>query len=207
MATAKEHFLAVDCAQCRMSVAAPVKGSVFLAEVDYLVTLVECPKCEGALLAGQSFDPPSDLGPAERLWPSPLRALPYEAPAVLRKDFEEAQRCFARGDYTASAIMTRRFLEGLAVELGATKRDLFGKLNELKQAGRIEGQLYDWATALRLVGNDAAHDVSRRVSRQDAEDVISFAEALADYVYIFQARYDAFNKRREAAAKKPTKGK
>ena len=183
------------------------RAQCFLAEVDYLVTLVECPKCEGALLTGQSFDPPNDLGPAERLWPSPLRALPYEAPAVLRKDFEEAQRCFARGDYTASAIMTRRFLEGLAVELGATKRDLFGKLNELKQAGRIEGQLYDWATALRLVGNDAAHDVSRRVSRQDAEDVISFAEALADYVYIFQARYDTFNKRREAAAKRPKKGK
>lgn len=189
-----------------MSVAAPVKGSVFLSDADYVVTLLECPKCEGAILAGQSWDPPDDLGPSERLWPSPIRALPFEAPAILRKDFEEAQRCFAPGDYTASAIMTRRFLEGLAVELGATKRDLFGKLEELKQAGRIEGQLYDWATALRLVGNDAAHDVSRRVNRRDAEDVISFAEALADYVYVFQARYDAFNQRRDAAAKKAPGG-
>lgn len=54
--------------------------------------------------------------------------------------------------------------------------------------------------ALRVVGNDAAHNVGATISRDDAADALAFAEATADYVYTFRARHGRFMARRGGAA-------
>ena len=41
-----------------------------------------------------------------------------------------------------------------------------------KDDGIIEKRLYEWADALRTVGNEAAHDVGADVSRDDARDLL-----------------------------------
>jgi len=149
--------------------------------------------------SGGSAEPRRELGPAKLLWPN-ARFLPLGTPRALAADFEEADRCFARGDYTASAIMVRRCVEGLANELDASGKDLFAKIRSLSASGAISDQLAEWANALREVGNEAAHDTSRAVSRQDAEDALVFAEALFEYVYAIKKKYEEFRARR---VKKP----
>lgn len=126
----------------------------------------------------------------------PARELSSDAPDGVRRHFDEAQRCMSVRAYTGAAVLARKVLEGIAIDLGATAYQLGKKLTELENARAIDGRLVDWARALQIVGNDAAHNMNDVVSREDATDALSFAEALADYVYTFHARYNRFEARR-----------
>lgn len=70
----------------------------------------------------------------------------------------------------------------------------------MQEKGIVEKRLYEWADALRLVGNEAAHDVERPVSSEDATDTLDFTRALIEYVYAYQEKFTAFRKRRETQA-------
>jgi hypothetical protein len=71
-------------------------------------------------------------------------------------------------------------------------------LKELKDQGVIENRLYEWADALRISGNEAAHDVNVTISPDDAKDIIEFTNALLEYVFTFRDKFEAFKKRRLA---------
>lgn len=187
---------AVDCPKCRRYASARIKGYVWYPDFDWQVLLTQCSQCLEAVVVGQSVYPPDEVGPTHRLWPEPARQLPSDAPSGIRSDFEEAERCFARGDYTASAIMTRRLLEGVANELGAKGRSLATKLEDLNRRDEITGMLFDWATELRFTGNAAAHATSRGTDRRDAEDALIFAEALAEHVFTLKKKFAEFKARR-----------
>ncbi|MFJ8729970.1 DUF4145 domain-containing protein [Streptomyces bauhiniae] len=111
----------------------------------------------------------------------------------------EARACFAAKLYTATAVMVRRTLEGMCVDQGTGKKPLFAALGELRDANKIEGRLFDWAQALRVLGNQGAHFSKEAVGREDAGDALELAEALLDYIYVFTAKYAEFQRRRESA--------
>lgn len=94
--------------------------------------------------------------------------------------------------------MCRRTLESLAVERGTKRQNLAQSLKALLDANAIDQRLYDWADALRFAGNDATHDVSNSISQLDAKDMNDLTEAIIDYVYVFQARYESFKQCRAA---------
>jgi hypothetical protein len=200
-----EH-VAVECGRCLANVGAAVLGRAHEYIADDSSNIIEvlvgnCPKCSAVFVAGRWVDhwggpDDYDLGPPFRIWPSPPRELSIDAPQRIRKDFDEAQRCISVQAYNAAGMLARRVLEGIATDLGADAFKLGHKLEQLKEAGHLDGRLTDWAGALHLVGNDAAHDLTGTVSRDDADDVLAFAEALADYVYTFRKRYEAFLQRR-----------
>ena len=104
--------------------------------------------------------------------------------------------CLRANAYTASAIMCRKTLEAICSEHGATERNLLASLKKLKDEGVIEHRLYEWADALRIVGNEAAHDVKVQVSAQDARDVLEFTNALLEYTFTFRDKFERFKKRR-----------
>lgn len=186
---------AVECTKCKRFVSAIVKGSVWYPDYDWQVLLTECSRCGDAVLVGQSIDPPSDVGPTYRLWPEPARRMPAEAPQGVKRDFDEAERCFNRGDYTASATMTRRCLEGMAKEAGATGRDLARKLNSLRTKGVLNDMMFEWATELRYAGNKAVHETADHVERRDAEDALIFAKALAEHIFTLSKKFAEFRSR------------
>lgn len=204
------NTIAVECGLCGRSVAAELIGQFaqHTDEDDWSVgveiALVRCSYCGRAIVTSRWFEQwgdektDVDFGPHVRVWPAPLRELAEEAPAGVRSDYVEAQRCLEIGAYRAAALMARRLLEAIAVDLGATSWQLAAKLAELSERGVIDGRLLEWATALKEVGNEAAHNLAAPASREDATDALAFAEALADYVYTFRARFDRFKARREA---------
>jgi len=132
----------------------------------------------------------------EILWPAPERTLSDVVPESLRREHSEARACFNAKAYTATVVMVRRTLEGVCSDHGVTKKPLYAALEEMRSNGLIEGRLLEWAQELRVLGNDAAHFTGRPVSSQDAEDALSLAEALMDYMYVFSAQFGKFRARR-----------
>jgi Domain of unknown function (DUF4145) len=68
----------------------------------------------------------------------------------------------------------------------------------MKDQGKIDSTLADWANLLKIVGNEGAHFTGRPVNREDAEDALAFAEALLDHIYVLRKRFDEFKARRAA---------
>jgi hypothetical protein len=174
----------------------------------YRYVLLKCPQCTTAILALQNDDDAryshheghdtARWGDTERLFPKPeTRQLGPSVPETIRTAFGEAISCFEQAkSYTASAIMCRKVLEGICDAAKAKGKTLAAQLKDLHDKGEIDKRLYEWITELRLVGNEAAHDVTVTVSREDASDLLDFTEATAQYLYTFKNKFDGFKARR-----------
>lgn len=189
----------VDCPHCEAAVAAEVLETLVAQSPEDLIAFryafLKCPRCGAPLLTVQE-----DFGPG---WDDPVRVFPprdqtlgYAVPSAIRTAFSEAQSCHPAKAYTAAAIMCRKAVEGLCEDQGAKGRNLAAKLKSLKDDGIIEQRLFEWADELRLSGNEAAHDVSVTVKKEDAGDLLEFTRALMEYVYTFGAKFQEFKKRR-----------
>jgi hypothetical protein len=133
--------------------------------------------------------------PPEVIYPSAPQASP-SIPKPIREAIGEAQACFRAKAYTATAIMCRKTLEGLCAVHNVKAKGLLSALRELKEKGVIEQRLFEWADALRISGNEAAHDVNVSVAADDARDLLEFSSALLEYVFTFRDRFEAFKSRR-----------
>lgn len=134
------------------------------------------------------------------LYPSDTegRTMPEGLPPAIARTFRSAVACLSAGQFEASSIMARKTVEGLCRELGARTGSLKSKLEGLSKDGNLDPKLVAWADQLRLIGNDAAHELDIAVSHQDAKDTIDFAEALLLYTFTLEAKFRAFTQRRES---------
>jgi len=192
--------LVATCTKCEKPVAAnhrftyEVKSEGYEADVQYL--LYACPHCQRPFVAirEDGFD---GYGQPVVIFPSDRSQLDGSVPANICASYWEAHTTFQGGAYTAAAIMCRRTLEGICFGFEAQGGNLKNKLIDLKQRGIIESRLYEWADhVLRALGNDAAHDITVTVSRQDADDALEFTKAIIQYLYMFEAAFQRFKERR-----------
>lgn len=164
------------------------------------VVLLRCPSCSGPFVIVREDLGGGDHGPVTVLLPIPSRfsrALPNE----IQNAIAEADACYRAKAFTAAAIMCRKTLEGLCEAHGTTGKTLVANLRELKDNGIIEHRLYEWADALRISGNEAAHDVKITVSAEDARDLLEFTNAILEYVFTFRDKFEAFKQRRQKQPK------
>lgn len=115
----------------------------------------------------------------------------------IRKACQEARSCFSAKAFTATALMCRKTLEGICNAHEIEAANLAAGLKKMKEQGVIETRLYEWAEALRISGNEAAHDVNVVLSPQDAKDLVDFTDALLEYVFTFRDRFNEFLTRRQ----------
>ena len=78
------------------------------------------------------------------------------------------------GHYNPCVIMSRKCLESVCKELGATKETLKQSLEIFNGHSKIDKKLLSWADGLRLIGNDAAHDLEASFGQVDARDALDF---------------------------------
>ncbi|MFJ1582065.1 DUF4145 domain-containing protein [Streptomyces sp. NPDC088197] len=207
--------LLVTCPHCERPALAGVVGEASDHSADdgppYLLELVRCGKCRKPFLTveedyGEGWD-----GEPGVLWPEQQRPLSVHVPEDLRRTHSEARRCFSAKAYTATAVMVRRTLEAVCVDQGMVDDDsrrpkpLFKMLEEMRDQGKIDGRLFEWAHELRSLGNQGAHYSSTSVTREDAADGLALAEALLDYLYVLHAQFNTFKQRRQAARDKVQK--
>ncbi|MBV1939946.1 DUF4145 domain-containing protein [Streptomyces sp. BV286] len=206
----------IECPHCDTHTLSTQRGAYELApEGDeafepLIYTLVSCDKCRvPQLLMQMSVLEADGWGWADpsREWPSSASGpLSPSIPQAIAREMREARACFSAKLYTATAVMVRRTLEGMCVDQGTGKKPLFAALGELRDANKIEGRLFDWAQALRVLGNQGAHFSKEAVGREDAQDALELAEALLDYIYVFTAKYEEFQQRRTKASEAKPSG-
>jgi hypothetical protein len=167
-------------------------------------TFLKCPKCSAPFLAcqedyGNGWDEPG------RLFPVQEKQINPSLPEPIRNTYREALACLKSKSYTAATIMCRKTVEGICSAHGIKVKNLSSGLKEMKSKGIIESRIFEWAEALRISGNEAAHDVQVTISMQDAKDIVAFTDALLEYVFTFRDKFNEFTERRKKLANKETK--
>ncbi len=98
--------------------------------------------------------------------------------------------------------MCRKCLEAVCKSFNAQGRDLSKRLIKLSEDGHIDSRLLNWAHEIRLVGNEAAHDIEAPVTKEDARDILDFTEAILIYLFSLTKRFDSLRARRNKSPKK-----
>ena len=172
-------------------------GTLLRTYIQY--TFLKCPKCFNPFLTKRVYsnDDSCLYDIFLTLYPISPKAINSEINIYIKKAFEEALLCFDTSAYTACVILCRKTIEGICKEYNIEKGNLSKKLIELKNQGVIDDNLYDWADALRIAGNDAAHDLDVTFSRKDAQDIIDFTYAIIDYIFTYRKKFQLFKKRKD----------
>lgn len=142
-----------------------------------------CPSCWNGILAHED-----QLGRGYTFYPAPLPSPTDERiPDEIRRDLDEAKRCYSVSAYRACAVMARRAMQAACMEQGAAKGNLVTQLHELAASGVITRSLKEWGDAVRWVGNDAAHPSGEDVTQDDADAILPLAEQFMHVVYVAPA--------------------
>jgi hypothetical protein len=163
-----------------------------------------CPRCNGPFLVREAlygipgeFETVTDKAVLFPISTAPkLEGLPDS----VRRSLDQAHRSFSTASYDACALMCRRALEAVCKALSAKGSNLALRVADLQENGHIDARLLKWADGVRLVGNDAAHDVETAVTPQDARDILDLTEALLMYVFTLDIKFRAFEARRNKRA-------
>jgi len=165
-----------------------------------------CPSCGGVFLHVAATSEPSGHVHEAMLFPAAgHRGIPG-LPEPVRRTYGSAQSCFETGNFEPCVVMCRKCIEAMCVSFGVESGRLVDRLRELRDSGRLETRLFEWADHLRLVGNDGAHDSDGRISKQDAADSLDFVEAILLYTFTLEKRFRDFSDRRAVAKQSGSKG-
>jgi len=148
----------------------------------------ECNNCHRGVLVKDYFR--ADL--ADEIYPTPLpKPVDERIPSSIRRDFEEALKCFGISAFRATGVMARRALQGCCLDKGAKKGKLQEQIDWLFEQRIITKHLNDWAHEVRLVGNDAAHPQKPRedkpITKDDAEAIVNLLTQFTNVLYVAPA--------------------
>ena len=82
------------------------------------------------------------------------------------------------------------------VQSAHERKDPSKGLAAMRDAGHIDGRLFEWGDSLRQERNIGAHASDQTVSHDDANDVLEFAAAICEYVYVLADRYRRYKERK-----------
>lgn len=216
----KERTVVVFCGRCNLQVEARVVATHVRSTpenplgdacdtpckvVEYAIAA--CNGCESIFLVESEFYeiPGEVVAPqGERVLYPAARQLPTEGfPARIAETYSTAAASFVSGLYEPCVIMCRKCVEVVCRELGATKGSLEDRLKVLADAGQIDGKLLEWADRLRLIGNDAAHNLDAAIEQVDARDALDFLEAILMYTFYLSRRFEEFQRRQQGSDNRP----
>lgn len=194
----------IDCKECEAVVDAELLNCFEeTIEHDDFVELVrrssflKCPRCKNPILANQLKIDYGEWDDPYRLYPPQDKQVNPLFPEQIKNAYQEARSCFKVKAFTAATIMCRKTLEGICDAQGFNSGTLESRLKKMNEKGVIEARMFEWAEALRISGNEAAHDVKITISKYDAKDIIEFTDALLEYVFTFNDKFNEFKARRE----------
>lgn len=192
------------------------------------ISVGKCPHCKIVLVGrseqmyfigyeGSEYD---SFGDIVRVYPNPPKSFTsYRIPRTLRQSLLEADLSLQVGANIAACMMLGRALEALCRDVLELKEDklealagetskrkrhlMLGEgIRQLHDRKIIDERLYEWSQSRHAIRNLVAHPEDITVSRDDAEDLQMFVNAITEYVYDLTDRYKEF-KEREAEKKKP----
>jgi hypothetical protein len=101
--------------------------------------------------------------------------------------YDEARNTTGAGAYTAAVLCCRKLLMHIAVSKGAASGDTFiNYVQFLADKNFIPPDAKDWVDHIRKKGNEANHEIAI-MSKDDAEELLSFCEMLLKVIFEFPA--------------------
>jgi hypothetical protein len=198
-----EQKVTIDCANCKARVQAKI-----LAERNYSpgedwdpfnYSFVECTTCANVMVGYSEWGmtSPEDEGwlAQTRVWPEPEQQIHSNVPNAVCISLEEAKKCYNAKAFMACAVMCGRAIEGISKDKTAAKY-LGEGLKKLQTAKIIDEKLFEWGETLRSERNIGAHAGDETISAQNARDVLDFALAITEYVYVLDEKYKAYKDRK-----------
>jgi hypothetical protein len=191
------------------------------------VSVGKCPNCSLILVGESNQIAFADLDAYHDRWSHIVRVYPkppktfssWRIPKVVSVSLDEADRSLQAGANIAACGMLGRALEALCRDMlePKSKKDntpaaaptkkikylmLAEGLKRLHEAKIIDDRLHSWGRQLHAFRNLAAHPEDTSVSRDDAEDLQTFVNAIVEYVYDLTDLYEEFKERVDARAKR-----
>lgn len=109
-------------------------------------------------------------------------------PEEIAKLYKEARRCVSVNSHTAAVLACRKLLMNIAVSQGAEEgKPFIHYVNHLSEAGYVPPNGRGWVDHIRNKGNEANHEI-HLMRKEDAEELIAFAEMLLKFIYEFPAK-------------------
>jgi hypothetical protein len=101
--------------------------------------------------------------------------------------YDEARNAMAVSSYTGAVLCCRKLLMHIAVAKGAKPGQSFiSYVEHLADNNFVPPDAKDWVDHIRAKGNEANHEIAI-MSREDAEDLLSFSEMLLKLIFEFPA--------------------
>jgi hypothetical protein len=112
-------------------------------------------------------------------------------PADIKALYQEARNCVAANAYTAAVLTCRKLLMNIGVAQKAEEgQNFIAYVEYLASQGYVPPNGRAWVDHIRTKGNEANHEIVL-MSKQNAEELISFIEMLLKFIYEFPARVPA----------------
>ncbi|MGL1930609.1 MAG: DUF4145 domain-containing protein [Desulfotalea sp.] len=164
-------------------------------------TICLCPRCKHPFFFKESLQGvPAEyetVVDSVMLYPTESKISTEFFPDAIENAYIQALRSYKTSLFDPCVLMCRKCLEGLCKILNVSGSNLYKRLENLKEAKQIDDRLLKWGHQIRVIGNEAAHDIDTPVSKKDAQDILEFTEAILIYVFSLTRRYESLIKRRQ----------
>ena len=170
----------------------------------------------------QNFNPLSEYWRTQaatfsirRIHPAPpVEAAPEHTPEPIADDFKEGLRCLRRGDFNAAGMMFRKALQRATTALAQTagmtpfkaKTPLQHRIDVLAKDGHLTDSMRDLAVAIKLDGNEAAHEEDQEFDKGAATQTQEFTELFLLYAFTLPERVKHASQPKTAPAPPKTTG-
>lgn len=107
---------------------------------------------------------------------------------LVKSLYDEARNAFSQNAFTSVVLSCRKLLMHIAVAKGAKENLKFIQYVEyLSEQNYVPPGSKDWVDHIREKGNEATHEIVI-MSKEEAEDLISFSSMLLKLIYEFPSK-------------------
>jgi hypothetical protein len=140
-----------------------------------------------------------------RVLPWPINQKPKPSqnwPEQVQRYWTQAHQSLSGEIWDAASVMARSAMQVTLRDQGATGRTLKDEIDNLASKGILPPTMKEWATELRLLGNESAHpEVDQTAAApEDVRDTVHFLDLLLYYLYDLPAQIKQYRDRREQRA-------
>lgn len=144
---------------------------------------------------------PGSVYEIRQTWPQFTGRCPAHVPSNVQSFYNQGLENMAAGRWDAAGAMFRKSLDVGTKILAPDKRtkNLYSRITELVDEGRLTSAIGAWSHEIRLDGNDAVHDEEPE-TEHDANVMQRFTEALLIYSFTLPAMVEANRAKRNPPA-------
>lgn len=170
------------CGYCNQLVASEKGwfGNLLIGRLVHVARVYICPHCKKPTFFGINDEQTPGI-----IFGKDITDISDEG---VQKLYDEARRSVGQNAYTATVLCCRKLLMHVAVSKGAKKDLKFIEYVEyLSDKNFITPDAKEWVDYIRSRGNEANHEIII-MTKDDAENLLSFSEMLLQLIYEFPAK-------------------